>query len=142
MDKIGYGRGEKWTVPGPDEFSQIRCSFLSFSASPYRTLWSADNSLGADKGPLTGNDHSVTLYDHYYSDITLSTVFYLNSDKPRISFHYLLFFINDFFNLYILFFLYREANKITVFSVKVALSILCAGKLIDKFRCKLYGLSW
>ncbi|XP_074108469.1 dystrobrevin beta isoform X2 [Cotesia typhae] len=27
-----------------------------------------------------------------------------------------------------------EANKITVFSVKVALSILCAGKLIDKFR--------
>ncbi|KAH0540088.1 hypothetical protein KQX54_012486 [Cotesia glomerata] len=27
-----------------------------------------------------------------------------------------------------------EANKITVLSVKVALSTLCAGKLIDKFR--------
>jgi len=30
----------------------------------------------------------------------------------------------------------RENNKISVFSVKVALATLCAGKLMDKFRCK------
>jgi len=31
---------------------------------------------------------------------------------------------------------FRENNKISVFSVKVALATLCAGKLMDKFRCK------
>lgn len=35
-----------------------------------------------------------------------------------------------------IYFFFRENNKISVFSVKVALATLCAGKLMDKFRCK------
>lgn len=33
-----------------------------------------------------------------------------------------------------------NSGKIRVFSIKVALAIMCAGKLVDKLRCKLVSL--